>query len=1204
MLSLIKKVVGTKNERELKRLWPVVHRVNELEATISALTDEELRAKTEGFRTRVREMTAAERTELETSRAQLREPHDGERRADYDDLREAVTKQEKLLYEAERRALDEILPEAFACVREAARRTVGMRHYDVQILGGVVLHEGKIAEMKTGEGKTLVATLPIYLNALTGRGVHLVTVNDYLARRDVQWMGPIYHLLGIGVASIVHEASFVFDPTFVVKDYRMMNLRPVDRKEAYLADVTYGTNHEFGFDYLRDNMKFSLEDYVQRELTYGIVDEVDNILIDEARTPLIISGPAEESTEKYYVIDRIVPRLKRGATVRGDVRQEERASVEAQGDYTVDEKSKTVTLTEQGVAKVERMLNIPNLYDPSQIDTLHHVQQALKAHVIFKRDVDYIVKDGQVIIVDEFTGRLMPGRRWSDGLHQAVEAKEGVRIERENQTLATITIQNYFRMYRKLAGMTGTADTEAPEFKKIYNLDVVVIPPNKTLRRTDHPDVVYKTEREKFNAVVEQIVDCYERGQPVLVGTVSVEKSERLSKLLKRRGVRHNVLNAVNHEAEANIIAQAGRHCVVTIATNMAGRGTDILLGGNPEFLARADMENEWVRRTSALPKGSERYEDVLNQLREKFDESVEKARQTYEPLWQPLAEVQAQALEDLSATHRAQLEAAFWRARARYEDACAQLEEGGETSRFVECAAAAEAYSEALQEIDRSTGPHFGEEGQQRFARTLGEWCEVLRDCAQNGAGGVGRLAGARAAFERARMDYERAVQRVLSEPNGDARAFEQAEQEYLAAKRAYEEAEAAYTAQRKPFEEAVAAARRQYEEERKKYTKAIQEVREQMEQAPVELKGRYEEVLAHYKAICAEEREKVVEAGGLFILGTERHESRRIDNQLRGRAGRQGDPGESRFFLSLEDDLLRIFGADRIQGLMTRLGMEEGEPIEHRLITRAIANAQSKVEAHNFDIRKHLLEYDDVMNKQREVVYTRRREVLAGEHLREQAFEMVEDLIGQTVDQFASAEIAPEEWEWAALEEAVFSQFNLRLNLSEQARTEMTPESLRDLLSERVRSAYEEREGAFTPPVARQLEKLILLQTIDALWKDHLLAMDHLKEGIGLRGYGQRNPLQEYQKEGYAMFEEMMLRIEQDAVQKLFTVQIARQEDLQRLEARRRPQPARMVMSGGGAAPQPAAPKTVRRDSSKVGRNDPCPCGSGKKYKRCHGA
>ena len=624
MLSLIKKIVGTKNDREIKRIRPYVEEVNQLEPEFQRLTDTELKAKTQQFRNRLVEATASLQKELEEARSEA-VGADQEQR---DEHKTRVEELDKTLRDSEADVLEELLPEAFAAVREASRRTIGLRHFDVQLIGGAVLHEGTIAEMKTGEGKTLVATLALYLNALTGRGAHLITVNDYLARRDVQWMGPIYDKLGLTAASIVHEASYLFDPTFITKDYRYLNLRPITRQEAYLADITYGTNNEFGFDYLRDNMKFSLEEYVQRELNYAVVDEVDNILIDEARTPLIISGPAEESTDKYYNIDRIIPKLQRGAVIQGDPSQEDRAAIEAKGDYTVDEKSRSVTLTETGVAKVERLLGVHNLYDPRQIDTLHHVQQALKAHTIFKRDVDYVVKDGEVIIVDEFTGRLMPGRRWSDGLHQAVEAKERVHIREENQTLATITIQNYFRMYKKLAGMTGTADTEAPEFKKIYKLDVTVVPTHRGMVRQDLPDVVYRSDNEKYDAVVQEIEERSKKGQPILVGTTSVAKSERISRMLKKKNVKHNVLNAVNHEAEASIIAQAGRLNTVTIATNMAGRGTDILLGGNPEFLARSDMENEWISRAAKLPiQGAGRYEDALREIREKYDEEVQKCR-------------------------------------------------------------------------------------------------------------------------------------------------------------------------------------------------------------------------------------------------------------------------------------------------------------------------------------------------------------------------------------------------------------------------------------------------------------------------------------------------------------------------------------------------------------------------------------------------
>jgi len=877
---LLKKIIGSKNERELKRLRPIVQRINQLEPKIQILSDDQLRAKTREFKERL------ERGE----------------------------------------SLDEILPEAFAVVREASKRTLGERHYDVQLIGGIVLHEGKIAEMATGEGKTLVATLPAYLNALTGRGVHIVTVNDYLAKRDRDWMGVIYQFLGLSVGVIVH------------------GLNDRERKEAYLCDITYGTNNEFGFDYLRDNMKFSIEDYVQRELHYAIVDEVDSILIDEARTPLIISGPAEESTDKYYKINRIIPFLK------------------PERDYQVEEKSHTAFLTEEGVANVERLLHVENLYDPRNIEILHHVNQALRAHTLFKRDVDYVVKDGQVIIVDEFTGRLMPGRRWSDGLHQAIEAKENVRIENENQTLATITFQNYFRMYKKLAGMTGTADTEAAEFRKIYNLDVVVIPTNMPLIRTNHPDVIYKTEKEKFRAVAREIEELHQKGRPVLVGTISIEKSERLSQMLKKRGIPHNVLNAKHHEREAEIIAQAGRVGAVTISTNMAGRGTDILLGGNPKFLARSLAEDP----TS--------------------EESIKKA--------------------------------------------------------------------------------------------------------------------------------YEKALQ------------------------------------------------------------------------------------------IVQKEKEQVVALGGLHVIGTERHEARRIDNQLRGRAGRQGDPGSSRFYLSLEDDLLRIFGSERISHIMDRLGIEEDQPIEHRLVTKAIENAQRRVEAHNFEIRKHLLEYDNVMNKQREVIYAQRREVLAGENLRDSVLEMVEDQVEGLVDLYTDEKGLPEDWDWKGLQDALYQQFSFRWTPPALNEDGLNRARLKERIIEEVKKVYERKEREFGEELIRYLEKVLMLQSIDHHWKDHLLAIDQLKEGIGLRGYGQKDPLIEYQKEAYQMFLDMLERIKRDTIQKLFAIQIAKQEEAKEVKLERK----QTFFLSRGPEPSPRGGEveegrgmTVRREGKKIGRNDPCPCGSGKKYKKC---
>ncbi|HEY9158991.1 preprotein translocase subunit SecA [Candidatus Binatus sp.] len=887
-ISLVaRKIFGSKNEREIKRLRPDVDEINRLEPETSALSDDELRRK------------------IAEWKASISAIEERERRDD---------------------AMLEILPQVFAVVREGAKRTIGQRHFDVQLVGGMILHQGRIAEMKTGEGKTLVATLPAVLNALSGRGVHIVTVNDYLARRDSEWMGRIYKFLGLTVGVVVHGVT------------------DQERKLAYRADITYGQNNEFGFDYLRDNMKFNIEDYVQREHNFAIVDEVDSILIDEARTPLIISGASEESTDTYYVVDRVIPRLK------------------PEEHYTIDEKMRTVALTEDGVTRVEQLLGVENLYDPRNILLLHHANQGLRAHTLFKRDVDYVVKEGEVIIVDEFTGRLMPGRRWSDGLHQAVEAKENVKIESENQTLATITFQNYFRMYKKLSGMTGTADTEAVEFKEIYRLDVVVIPTNQPMIRIDNHDLVYKTEGEKFDAVIEEIRDCHERGQPVLVGTVSIEKSERVADKLKKTSVKHYVLNAKNHEREAEIVAQAGRFGAVTISTNMAGRGTDIVLGGNPEFMAAAETG-------------------------------------TREP-----------------------------------------------------------------------------------------------------------------------------------ADPN-------------------------------------------------------------------------FQAALAKYLEQCKAEREKVLEAGGLHILGTERHESRRIDNQLRGRSGRQGDPGSSRFYMSLEDDLLRIFGADRLKGLMGRIGMEDNEPIEHRWISRAIENAQKKVESHNFDIRKHLLEYDDVMNKQREVVYHRRRELLSGASLKDDVLDMCDALIEEIAAAHANNEADPAQWDWKAIDDAFFKQFKFRPGFNAQTEVAGKPaqsaDDLAEIGSERVHQLYDQREAEFTEPVMRQIEKIVMLQTLDSLWKDHLLAMDHLKEGIGLRGYAQVNPLVEYQKEGFTMFEALMAVMQQDVVEKVFSVQVQRQQDVEQIQ---QPKPQRVVMSHGGESETPAA-TPAKRDTEKVGRNDPCPCGSGKKYKRCHG-
>ena len=1154
--NIVKKVFGTKNDREIKRYTPVVEQINGLEPEFEKLTDAELREKTDEFRQRL---------------------GDGE-------------------------TLDDLLPEAFAATREASRRTIGLRHFDAQLIGGIVLHQGKIAEMKTGEGKTLVATLAFYLNALTGKGVHLITVNDYLARRDVQWMGPIYHALGLSVASIVHDVSYRFDPTYITKDYRYLNLRPTSRQDAYRADITYGTNNEFGFDYLRDNMKFALEEYVQRELNFAVVDEVDNILIDEARTPLIISGPAEESTDKYYTLNRIIPKLQRGAVTQGDPSQEDREAILAQGDYTIDEKAKTVSLTESGVSKVERLLGVHNLYDPRHIDMLHHVNQALKAHSIFKRDVDYVIKDGEVIIVDEFTGRLMPGRRWSDGLHQAVEAKEGVHIREENQTLATITIQNYFRMYDKLAGMTGTADTEAPEFKKIYDLDVVVVPTHRPMVRLDHADVVYRTQREKHEAVVEEIAESHAKGQPVLVGTVSVEKSELLSSMLKKRKIRHNVLNAVNHEAEASIIAQAGRFAAVTIATNMAGRGTDILLGGNPEFLARSDMENEWITRAAKLPlQGAQRYEDALRELKEKYDEEMRQTAERYKAASETYEQQRSEALRSFTEIQGRLMGLSPLRdLRQEYERvSSSELIDALHSYRTIP-----EAYLEAKGELDEAVLAHDVDDAGTR--REFREACEAFGAFVERWQSADGQRQGLLEAIDDSRRMYEQKLEEyefVLTRSVVAKGEEASLVKEFEANRVAFEEAEAQCEALRIPYEKETQKTHESYEAKRQEYVQAVEDVREELEKAPEAYSHRYDEILAGYQTGSADEREKVVAAGGLHILGTERHESRRIDNQLRGRAGRQGDPGASRFFLSLEDDLMRIFGADRMQGIMNRLGMEEGVPIEHGLVSRAIENAQKKVEAHNFDIRKHLLEYDDVMNKQRELVYGRRRDALAGEKSKGDVLEMATQLAEDTVDRFADKQAMPSEWDLAGLAESLRGRFNLRLEFTPEETETFNAEDIEEKVVNLVKDSYESKEERLGEELLRQLEKIIMLQTIDVLWKDHLLNMDHLKEGIGLRGYGQKNPLHEYQREGFELFQEMSDKVQEDVVTKLFTVEVDQEQsaaELEELEARQAPRQM-MLSRGDGEGPEPVV--TVRRDGDKVGRNAPCPCGSGKKYKRCHG-
>ena len=1037
--TLIGKVFGTKNERVIKSLMPKVEAITALEPQMQKLTDAELRAKTDEFRQRIQDRLGPERLSRSTGAVATdseAEPEDGPDRQ---------KQLEKEQYEALQEVLDDILVEAFAVVREAGRRVLNMRHFDVQLIGGMVQHRGMISEMKTGEGKTLVATLPVYLNALSGRGVHVVTVNDYLAKRDSEWMGKLYRFLGLTVGVIVHD------------------LDDEERRAAYAADVTYGTNNEFGFDYLRDNMKFDLKDCVQRGHNFAIVDEVDSILIDEARTPLIISGASEESTDKYYKVNRIIPKLEKGeelspAELRklleedkiapGQVDEMRRELYEAgddpqrkilTGDYAIDEKHRNITVSERGWTKVENLLGIGNIADPENWPLKHHVETAVKAHALYRRDVEYVVKDGEVIIVDEFTGRMMPGRRWSDGLHQAIEAKEGVKIERENQTLATITFQNYFRMFKKLSGMTGTAETEATEFENIYKLDVVVIPTNKQMLRLENPDVVFRTEKEKYFAVADEIQKLAEKGQPVLVGTTSVEKSERLSDLLKKKGLKqHVVLNAKFHEREAEIVAQAGRKGMVTIATNMAGRGTDILLGGNPEFMAKQEMVKKGIAQQLRVAQG-------------------------------------------------------------------------------------------------KIEGP----------------------------------------------------------QEDGTISIFYYNGNEYT---------------------------------------------------VPTD---KWTEALSRYKVQTDKEHDEVTAVGGLHILGTERHESRRIDNQLRGRAGRQGDPGSSRFYLALEDDLMRIFAKEWVSKLLERLGMEEGIPIESKLISRRIETAQKAVEGQHFESRKHLLEYDDVMNKQREAVYGLRRRLLEGMDQKNLILEdYVSAILGDLMEEYCPPKGHADDWNIKGLKDAVFTRFGVDF-IAEGVKPEnLNRQELGDAIFEKLKERYDAKEKLIGPDAMRHHERMIMLSVLDSQWKDHLLSMDHLKEGIGLRGYGQHDPLVEYKKESFEMFEAMLQRFQEDTARYLYLMQIIERppdpgaggpqggeptghgpgpgvpsqqgtggnghrpprlvatsaDDLEEAFMRRKRRELEQARMAGAGDVQPV--QQVVRGQEKVGRNDPCPCGSGKKFKKCHGA
>ena len=1055
--TILTRIFGTRNEREIKKMRPLLGRIGELEPSLRLLSDSDLAARTPVFKSKL----------------------------------------------AQGESVDALLPEAFALVREAGRRVLDMRHFDVQLIGGLALHQGTISEMKTGEGKTLVATLPAYLNALEGKGVHVVTVNDYLAKRDSEWMGRIFRFLGLSVGVIQHHLS------------------DGERQVAYGADITYGTNNEFGFDFLRDNMKFDLGGYVQRGHHFAVVDEVDSILIDEARTPLIISGPAEESTDKYYRINGIIPKLIPGARIAGDKKAEEREALEKTGDYIVDEKAKTVTLTEMGMAHAENLLAVKNLWEPSNMDVLHHVNQGLRAHTLFSRDVDYVVQDGQVVIVDEFTGRLMPGRRWSDGLHQAVEAKEKVKIERENQTLATITFQNYFRMYKKLAGMTGTAETEAPEFDKIYKLEVLAIPTNRPMIRVELPDVVYRTEREKFEAVVGEIQELNKGGRPVLVGTISIEKSEHLSSLLKKAEIKHVVLNAKYHEREAEIVAQAGRFGAVTIATNMAGRGTDIILGGVPDHRMRAVLTLKEIEFEKATP---EEKAEATEQVREEMAADYKKALGERKP----------------SPDERSVLGKRYLGILAAFSPDHPSVQA---VSALAGPGSPLRAYMDAAQGLPRST--------QEKVARHFYPQIENPVDFLA--------VHPLKALIEAAAGTTEFAHVLELLERN---------------------------------------------------------------------------------------ERERVVALGGLHILATERHEARRIDHQLRGRAGRQGDPGSSRFYLSLEDDLMRIFGSERISGLMLKLGMEEGVPIEHGLVTRSIERAQKQVEAQNFAVRKHLLEYDDVMNKQRTAVYDLRRMILEGKNTREHVLGLADEVLDWYLDNYVGEKEDPGAWNLDGLHLALKETFGVEAplpDLKAMGRGEM-----KDRLAAAVRSRYEEKERAVGPELMLFHQRMIMLQIVDTQWKDHLFSLDHLKEGIGLRGYGQRDPLVEYKKESFSMFQALMDRIDEEVLRWIFLYQpvagpeteagaMEPDEPVPQPDRPRRPAPLHaatpvrepeLALAGARAMPRnlsfndpseaPSAfaraerpeakggggeVQTVKREGKKVGRNDPCPCGSGKKYKKCHG-
>jgi len=1192
---------------------------------------------------------------------------------------------------------DNYLVDAFALVREAARRTLDMRHFDVQLLGGIVLHRGKIAEMMTGEGKTLVATLPLFLNALEGKGCHLVTVNDYLAKRDTQWMGAIYHYLGLSVGCIISYkeakdpytlSAFVFDPTYLPADSRFLYLRPAKRKEAYNCDITYGVASEFGFDYLRDNMAISKEAQVQRELHYAIIDEVDSVLIDEARTPLIISGPSEEATHLYYEIDKLVRKLNK------DI------------DFTLDEEGETVSLTEEGVHKCERLLGIQNLYDGTHTENVHLIHQALRAHNFFKRDKEYVVKDGQVIIVDEFTGRLMPGRRWSDGLHQAIEAKEGVRIESENQTLATISFQNYFKLYKKIAGMTGTALTEAVEFKEIYNTDVIVLPPNKKLNRKEYDDQIYKTEKEKFEKVISEIEELYRIGRPVLVGTVSIEKAERLSRLLTHKGIPHKVLHGKNHEAEAAIIAQAGKPKAVTIATQMAGRGVDIILGGNPEILAREEtIRVIWSKKRAEgkAEKTHKGFAEVLSEIEKAYKSHLAEIDSRYK---KRLEEMRALLNEKertfftLDKKAREALEETIFNKEGgqiyqRYKGRLLKLKEVYERAQEALISAQklqGEKQEMALKDLKEAAGRAYREyisfknslksrliivldedieemrnkitemlnspesetdEGTKKLFSLLVQYrdglkrhFELLTGCfpsyissnltpfkkasryldflselltippeEKDAAGVIKKFKEKEGLFYPSYIEGKKEVEHIIL-TGLSGQAYTSAEKEYRKALEEYEKEYARY-------DEELKKAREEYENNRSRYEEEWQKIREEMEKTPEEFKEVYEKLLQEYKKPWMEDHQKVVSLGGLHVIGSERYEARRIDNQLKGRAGRQGDPGSSRFYLSLDDDLLRIFGSERMRSVMGHL--PEGEPIAHPLINRMITNAQKKVEARNFEIRKQLLEFDNVMNEQRKVIYTLRQDILEGKNLDTYIEEFIEETVQSAIDKYMDIRERPINWDIENFRVFIKNTFDILLELPSPEELQ-NPLFWRDKFSEelvnKLKSLYQEKKKEAGPYIA-EIQRIIMLQVIDNRWKAHLREIDELREGIGLRAYAQRDPLLAYKYEGYQAFQEMLSMIKMEVLSHLFRVKIT---EAPAVAQRREVSPVNVSYSHKSfqqfdtaqkdtegtekeaspvqtEMPAPHPRPTPYIAGKKVGRNDPCPCGSGKKYKKCCG-